>query len=794
MNIKRTLLFTFLLIQVISFACHDTEILSVTSTNNGNNTTTFNIECKIGVGTLDGYSYGFALIFSNSTGTAPVVLTSPAFTPTLTRPGYDPLTGYTGSSIGTGTAVTYFSSRYSNRSDVLSYESDDDWFGFGSSTYIRTITVTLQGCVENIHLDGDFRSSGTAVADVTCGDDYLTGFSCCSTVNSSLDTTLCNGGSIVVNGTTYDGSNPTGQEIFTLAGGCDSIVTITVTELAAITNSINPTICSNGSYVYDGVTYDANNTTGTHIFTSTLGCDSTVTVTLTIQNVINTNLDTTLCNGGFIVVNGTTYDGSNPTGQEIFTLAGGCDSIVTITVTELAAITNSINPTICSNGSYVYDGVTYDANNTTGTHIFTSALGCDSTVTVTLTIQNVINTNLDTTLCNGGSIVVNGTTYDGSNPTGQETFTLAGGCDSIVTITVTELAAITNSINPTICSNGSYVYDGVTYDANNTTGTHIFTSALGCDSTVTVTLTIQNVINTNLDTTLCNGGSIVVNGTTYDGSNPTGQETFTLAGGCDSIVTITVTELAAITNSINPTICSNGSYVYDGVTYDANNTTGTHIFTSALGCDSTVTVTLTIQNQITHNIETTICYGDSIVVNGVIYNGNNSIGQEIISLPNGCDSVININVTEIVPDTAYIDTIIYVGQSLDIAGVVLIESDFEGIVYLQASNGCDSIVSVKVLMLYESTHFVPSGFSPNGDGVNDFIGVMGGGIEEMEFSIFNRWGELIFNADCCCSQACLWDGKYRNQIQNVGTYVYYLNGIYTNGMPFKEKGTISLIK
>ena len=50
----------------------------------------------------------------------------------------------------------------------------------------------------------------------------------------------------------------------------------------------------------------------------------------------------------------------------------------------------------------------------------------------------------------------------------------------------------------------------------------------GCDSTVTVTLTIQNVINTNIDTTLCNGGSIVVNGTTYNGSNPTGQETFTL--------------------------------------------------------------------------------------------------------------------------------------------------------------------------------------------------------------------------------------------------------------------------
>ena len=51
-------------------------------------------------------------------------------------------------------------------------------------------------------------------------------------------------------------------------------------------------------------------------------------------------------------------------------ISWGCDSIVTITVTELAAITNSINPTICSNGSYVYDGVTYDANNTTGTHTY----------------------------------------------------------------------------------------------------------------------------------------------------------------------------------------------------------------------------------------------------------------------------------------------------------------------------------------------------------------------------------------------------------------------------------------
>ena len=73
----------------------------------------------------------------------------------------------------------------------------------------------------------------------------------------------------------------------------------------------------------------------------------------------------------------------------------------------------------------------------------------------------------------------------------------------------------------------------------------------------------------------------------------------------------------------------------------------------------------------------------------------------------------------------------------DISGVVLIESDFEGLVYLQAANGCDSVLSIRVQMLYESTHFVPSGFSPNGDGLNDFIGVMGGGIQENGIFLFS---------------------------------------------------------
>jgi gliding motility-associated-like protein len=130
----------------------------------------------------------------------------------------------------------------------------------------------------------------------------------------------------------------------------------------------------------------------------------------------------------------------------------------------------------------------------------------------------------------------------------------------------------------------------------------------------------------------------------------------------------------------------------------------------------------------------------------------------------------------------------------------LVESDFEGLVYLDATNGCDLIISAKIFMLYESTHFMPTGFSPNGDGSNDVIGLMGGGISEIKLYIYNRWGERVFSYEgdyegvCPQDPLCNWDGKYNNQPVNVATYVFYLKGTYINGEEFTEKGTISLIK
>ncbi|MEZ4979677.1 MAG: hypothetical protein R2772_10320 [Chitinophagales bacterium] len=83
-----------------------------------------------------------------------------------------------------------------------------------------------------------------------------------------FDTTICNGASFVFNGTTYDASNLSGTEVFTAANGCDSVVTVTVTELPLITGVFDTTICNGASFVFNGTTYDASNLSGTSIYCS----------------------------------------------------------------------------------------------------------------------------------------------------------------------------------------------------------------------------------------------------------------------------------------------------------------------------------------------------------------------------------------------------------------------------------------------------------------------------------------------------------------------------------------------
>lgn len=257
------------------------------------------------------------------------------------------------------------------------------------------------------------------------------------------------------------------------------------------------------------------------------------------------------------------------------------DTVVTshnITVGQSYAMAQTFMA--CNGDSVIFNSIAYTSD-TILVDSFSTGTGCDSIITTTITIQPALTGTLNTTICTGDSIVVNGTTYNAANPTGTEIFTAANTCDSTVTISLNVIPTLTGSFAATICDNDSIVVNGTTYNANNPTGTEVFTSVDGCDSTVSVNINLVSPVLANAVDTLCNGDSIIINGTVYNAANLTGTEILTAANGCDSIITVNLnvqtidisTSVSGMTITANQTgasyqwiDCNNGNAPISGAT------------------------------------------------------------------------------------------------------------------------------------------------------------------------------------------------------------------------------------
>lgn len=84
--------------------------------------------------------------------------------------------------------------------------------------------------------------------------------------------------------------------------------------------------------------------------------------------------------------------------------------------------------------------------------------------------------------------------------------------------------------------------------------------------------------------------------------------------------------------------------------------------------------------------------------------------------------------------------------------------------------------------------YIPSAFTPNGDGLNDTFGVKGEGINNYHIYIYNRWGEVVFEST---NPKQTWDGKFKGNNSETGTYVYQL---FAEGLSKKGKtGIVSVV-
>jgi hypothetical protein len=471
------------------------------------------------------------------------------------------------------------------------------------------------------------------------------------------------------------------------------------------------TACGSLTWI-DGMTYYSNNNAATHTFPcgAANGCDSIVQLDLTVLSSA-TGVDTHTACSSFTWIDGATYINDNNTATYTYSgaAANGCDSIVTLNLAMLAA--SGVDIQYACNSFTWIDSLTYTSSNSTATHVFVggAANGCDSTVTLNLTIYSPPAIDLQSA-CDSFTWV-DGITYFASNFTATHTFVGGGsnGCDSTVSLNLTLNNSTTGVEYHIACDSFTWV-DGITYFASNFTATHTFVGggSNGCDITVSLNLTLYNS-TTGVEYHIACDSFTWVDGITYFASNFTATHTFIGGGsnGCDSTASLNLTLYNSTTGVEYHTACDSFTWV-NGITYTSSNNTASHIMPGGgvTGCDSTVFLDLLIMNAAYGTDAITAC--DSFTwIDGITYTSNNNTATYTLSgaANNGCDSIVLLNFT-VIQSTVTIDQHTACRLFTWIDGLVYTESNSNATyTYTGASsNGCDSIVQLDLTILQVDTN------------------------------------------------------------------------------------------
>lgn len=353
-----------------------------------------------------------------------------------------------------------------------------------------------------------------------------------------------------------------------------------------------------------------------------------------------------------------------------------------------------------------------------------------------------------------------------------------------------------------------------TYSQNDSfTVTLIGHTPNGCDDTVSKTIHVEEVIITAQvdDDTICEGASTLLS-----------------ASGAISYVWTPYNYLDCAT-------------CFQTSAFPLNTTTYTVVGTSSSGCTGQDNVTLNVLNTgLTATPEDTgICPHDSLQLHVSGFDSiitwypsdglsdssanpwvhpSNSMSYVIIAdYKNGCHDTATINIRYVSDAVVSLPNSItlYPGESyqMDPHGNCLYYQWFPplGLTATNISNpiaqppvntryfvtgttewGCDVRDSIDIYIAEESILDIPNAFTPGADGPNNTLKIIRKGEASLKsFTIFNRWGNKIFETDNIDEG---WDGKYHGTPQPMGIYIYIINAEYNTGRKFYKQGNITLIR
>ena len=569
----------------------------------------------------------------------------------------------------------------------MAYSDDNTLFigGHGSSAGTEVISKTI-----NFHIPAD-------------------------TVRINLDETICaNELPFVYNGHEFNEAGTHEYNFADESNVYDTLITLNLTVNEPAVYEFADTACE--SYLWNDVEYTESGDY-TQTLTTSNGCDSTVTLHLTILTEPGIQLDLTevVCENANVTIaayiiypagvnNTTTFSvdaDPNFTAEE--TRRDTTSGFVTV---RYAGVLNELAHST---------GVTVTSTNST---FVTQASSCVSTSSVEIT---VIPTD---TIAHFTGVVCQGEAYsdnNGFNITAERTMaavtegTAAIIRDTIITGTSacgTYRAELVLTVNPSYTADNAVVIEDVVcegYGYNNygfsltadeiaptnnvAEFSHSVQTASGCDSTTILRLTVTPTIREEISFETCTA-SYYWNQEIYEESGDYTQ-TFTAANGCDSVVTLHLTINHPVAENYDVTACE--SYEWNNETYTVSGVYS-QTFTAANSCDSVVTINLTVYHPVAEVVEVTAC--DSYEWHGEVYSveGEHTYLYDYTSNEGGCPVTDTLHLTLNMSATATLDSTVTITQlPLEWNGVVFTSATTETVV-LETVNGCDSTVIMNVIV------------------------------------------------------------------------------------------------
>ncbi|NRB63541.1 MAG: SMP-30/gluconolactonase/LRE family protein, partial [Saprospiraceae bacterium] len=419
---------------------------------------------------------------------------------------------------------------------------------------------------------------------------------------------------------------------------------VQVFQTCQIIHTEERTICAGDSTLFEGIYYT---TTGQfdRTFISQSGCDSTNRLELTVMDPIQTVMDTTICAGESINFFESTLQITG-TYQAILSAQNGCDSVVSLNLTVAENYQIDAEVHICEGESLPFgDQILTQAGQYS--NIFTSQQGCDSTVHLNLIISDTIFSQQTDTICIGDTLRI-GDQFFTQPTSGRVTFpATAERCDSVVAFTLHVLNTFQTFRQDTICNGDNLRIGDAILNQSGTYEVVFPPTDKRCDSTVVVELTVLDRFISVRNDVICRGDTLKVDDFMFTDSGTYNINFPATSSRCDSSITINLTVLENYYTLRRDTICQ-GEYVrIDTINFPPN----------GLRCDSIVELRLTVLDTFQTYRSDTLCAGESLTINDQILV---TTGEYVINFPptqDRCDSVVTVNLT-VLPtfQTARFDT------------------------------------------------------------------------------------------------------------------------------------------